>query len=97
MSLNAAERAFAELLERCKLPEITSKDLLDKFLAQSMAAESQQLELEALRRFRGDVTVMLAGVLSADVRLMRAEKMIELQTSAAEPTPLLRLVCSEEG
>ncbi len=55
MSLNAAETAYAELLERCKLPELTRQELLERFLEQSMAAEALALELVQLRQFKTDV------------------------------------------
>ena len=48
-ALSPAESAFAELLERCRLPGLTTLELLEMFLAQSTALESAKRELATLR------------------------------------------------
>jgi len=59
-ALTVVEHEFADLLERCKLPELTTKELLERFLAQSMAAEGMRKELTMLRAFEGEVRQAIA-------------------------------------
>lgn len=77
--LSPAELEFVELAAGCGLPEITGKDLVDRFLAQSAIAEQakQDLfetrkELELLRSLRASFTQMIAQSLRGYVEAVPA-------------------------
>jgi len=54
-ALSPAESAFAELLGRCGLSDIATRELIEMFLAQSTALESAKRDLAMLRDFERTV------------------------------------------
>ena len=48
-ALSPAESAFAELLERCGLPDIATRELLEMFLAQSTGLVASRIRVVQLK------------------------------------------------
>ncbi len=94
--LSEAENEFADLLERCGLPEITRRELLERFLTQSSASEAAardlreaRTHLEQLRQMRASFTEMIARSL----RIAAAEAAEDTQASPRQ----LHVVQPSEG